>query len=282
MESLEDFVNDDELAIAPLAVRGVEVELVPWRRSTDWRRFEGVVIRSTSDFPLDPEAFFACLTRIEGAGTPLANPLEVARWNLHKSYLFDLERRGVPVVPTRRVVGLDAERLLALFDELDASEIVLKPAVGANAERTFRVRREPAEGSDEVLSALGQVETLAQPFVESVLTRGELSLFWIGGACSHAIRKRPAPGDFRVQEEHGGEITAIAAEEPLLTAAKRAIAAVPGELLYARVDLVELEHGDWRVMELELIEPSLYLRMAPEAPARLAEAVVRWLPVSTP
>lgn len=273
-DTLDAFVAYDHDAVEPLAKRGWRVSFVPWRARTDWSQYDLVVIRSPWDYQDAPDAFFEVLAQIDAA-TRLENPLPVVRWNLRKTYLRDLERAGVPIVPTVWCEdGLTAEALADGFRQWGAAQAVAKPVVSANADGTFRLGADPASWA-EALSTLGGRACLVQPFVPAVVDEGEFSVFVFGGAVSHAILKTPAAGDFRVQEEHGGAIRGVAPEPALLALTDVALAAVPHEsaLLYARVDAVRLADGTWAIMELELIEPSLYFPFGPGSADRFAEAV---------
>src|SRR5689334_14121352 len=143
LDAPEGWVTDDELAQEPLRALGWEVTTLPWNRpGVDWSRFEAVVIRSTWDYHKRLDEFLATLETIDRSGARLANPLDLVRWNVRKTYLRDLEDRGLPVVPTLWAAGPDEDRLRGLFDELGTDEIVLKPVVSASAYDTFRVRRD--------------------------------------------------------------------------------------------------------------------------------------------
>jgi glutathione synthase/RimK-type ligase-like ATP-grasp enzyme len=271
-----DFVIDDELAYQPLAALGWKVDAISWRKPfCDWRDYDAVVIRSTWDYIADPDAFLAVLEEIEHAGTALFNALDLVRWNIRKTYLRELSRRGVPVVPTIWRERLASGELPALIEQVGTDEIVLKPVVGLNAHGVFRVDSQSARQPDVELSArYAEREFMAQPFLSHVITEGEFSLFYFNGELSHAILKTPMARDFRVQEEHGGVIRAIQAESELREAADLALRALDSVPLYARVDFVRANYsrGFW-LIELELIEPSLYLRMDAGAPARFAQAL---------
>lgn len=274
-DDLEDFVVYDELTYPAFADLGWSVEAVPWRAEVDWSTWDLVVIRSPWDYQKDAERFLEVLETIDRA-TRLENPLEVVRWNLSKNYLRDLEEKGVPIVPTRWLdVGAPIEP--ELFDALGSERIVVKPRVSGNADHTHVLDATSlAERRDELAEVFARRPFLAQPFVPSVVEEGEYSLFYFGGTYSHAILKTPKSGDFRVQEEHGGTIRAIEPDAALRRAAARVLEAVPLDLLYARVDLVRTEADDpFRLMELELIEPSLYFPYDAESPARFARAAVR-------
>ncbi|PAP75670.1 ATP-grasp domain-containing protein [Rubrivirga marina] len=270
-DDLDAFVTYDAEAVAPLAALGWTVEDVAWRAEADWDAYDAVVVRSPWDYQDAPDHFLEVLGAIDRSSARLENPLPVIRWNLRKTYLRDLERAGVPVVPTRWAEdGLTAGTLAAAFRQWDVAGVVAKPIVSANADGTFRLGAE-ADGV-EALSALADRPSLVQPFVPAVVEEGEYSVFAFGGAVSHAILKTPAAGDFRVQEEHGGVIRGVEPEPALLDLTHRALAAVPHDrpLLYARVDAVRMPDGAWAVMELELIEPSLYFSYSEGSAARFA------------
>jgi hypothetical protein len=277
-DDLEGFVTDDELVIAPLHERGFEVRFVPWRARVDWGGFDAVVIRTTWDYQSAPDDFLEALEAIDRSPARLANDLDLVRWNLRKTYLRDLGSRGVTIVPTHWGSGLRAADLTGRFGELGVGELVVKPVVGANADHAYRLTPEALEQRAEELEAVYQDRGhLVQPFIPSVVDEGEFSVIFFGGRQSHTILKTPKPGDFRVQEEHGSTIVSVVPDAELLAAAERAMAALDRVPLQARVDLVRLADGRFAVMELELIEPSLYFRMDPGAPSRFAAAFEQWM-----
>jgi glutathione synthase/RimK-type ligase-like ATP-grasp enzyme len=277
LEQRGDFVIDDEHAIAPLASLGWEVSTLPWRqRARRWGDFDAVIIRSTWDYWDHVPEFLDTLVEIDRE-TRLANPLRLVRWNLAKTYLRDLESRGVDVVPTLWMDGLDNRSAAECADRIGADELVVKPVVGANGQDAFRFSRaeEPTRWARIAARFAGR-GCMVQPFLPAVISEGEYSLFFFNGDYSHAILKVPAAGEFRSQEERGAAIHRIDPETGLLLAARRAIAAVSPVPLYGRIDLLRNAVGGFDVMELELIEPSLYLRMDAAAPERFATAIDRW------
>lgn len=275
MESLEGFFSYDELLVEPFRRQGWEVSFVPWRSRVDWSDFDAVVIRTTWDYYLHPDEFLAVLERI-GRKTRLENPLEIVRWNMQKTYLLDLQTRGVPIPPTVVTDPVTtAESLQTVLDDWRAREIVLKPLISANAANTHRIALTSGAGRRTLDELLRADRWLVQPFIDSVVTEGECSLFYFAGAYSHAINKRPAPGDYRVQEEHGGLLRSIEPDPELRDASDRVMRAVGRDLLYARVDLIRHEDR-WYLMELELIEPSLYFNMDAESPERFARRFAEW------
>lgn len=272
-----DFVIDDVYAAAPLNGLGWRVDTVSWRQSEiPWTAFDAVIIRSTWDYWNDVPAFLDTLARISRL-TRLANPLDLVHWNLAKTYLRDLQGKGVAVVPTLWPEDFHPGSLVRFAKELQSEELVVKPVVGANGEDAYRFT--PGDDAGRLREIAGRFRGRAcmiQPFMRGVVEEGEYSLFYFSGAFSHAILKVPAKQEFRSQEERGATIHAARPESAMLARGARALEAVVPAPLYARVDLVRNGAGDFAVMELELIEPSLYLRMDAGAPDRFAHAIDRW------
>lgn len=286
------YTIDDHLAVPSLARRGWAVDSVPWRRDgVDWAVYDAVVIRSTWDYVKDADAFLHVLTQITDAGVPLLNPLDLVSWNLRKTYLRDLAARGARIVPTVWRDRLARGELASLIEEVGANEIVVKPVIGASGHGAFRVTTTTTAADVAAIEAhFANRALMAQPFVHAIPTEGEFSLFYFNGEYSHAIQKKPELADFRVQEEHGGSSVAVEETPELLAAGSRVLHALGGvplqarggtpcrargdAPLYARVDLVRANDADgfW-LMELELIEPSLYLRTDAKAPGRFARAL---------
>lgn len=280
LEDRGDFVIDDAIAIDELTRRGWDASEVPWdRHGVDWSSYDLVVVRTTWDYHLRPQEFLDALARIEGSDTRLENPRALIAWNLDKRYLRDLARRGVPIVPSVWGDRSDADAFTTLFDTLGTDEIVVKPVVSANALDTFRLRAPlDAETLERLAATFTDRDWFAQPFLHSITTEGEYSVFCFHGAVSHAVRKVPAQGDFRVQEEHGADVVAQPITDEIRTATTRTLAALDAIPLQARVDLVRLADGSLALMELEMIEPSLYFRFDDRAAANFADAVAAIVP----
>ena len=271
LEDRADFYIYDHLLFGPLEQRGWKTVEIPWSRpDVDWSAFDAVVIRSTWDYQNHLPEFMRTLERIE-AVTRLLNPVAICRWNSHKRYLADLADEGVTIVPTRYCTSPDATALTEAFDEFAAERIVLKPAIGANADGAFVLERASESAWTDAFTEHHGVDVLVQPYLESIVEEGEYSLFYFGGQYSHAICKQPAVGDFRVQEEHGAQIHLIEAPSELRKVGATCLGAIPQTLLYSRIDLVRLATGELAVMEVELIEPSLYFDQDPDAAERFAQ-----------
>lgn len=218
-------------------------------------------------YHVDLGRWLAALSDWEGRQR-LFNPPALIRWNTRKTYLAELEAAGVPIVPS--LFGdADADSLAQAFAHFGVDTLVVKPQVSAGSWRTQRVTRgQPIEPL---------ADAMVQPFLPSVGDQGEWSIFFIGGSFSHAARKIAPPGEFRVQPQFGGQFTRLDPDAATLAFAARAIAAMPLAPLYARVDLLHLPDGAPVLIELEAIEPDLYLDIEPAAPARLAEALAAQL-----
>lgn len=263
--------GDREPLLAALEARGLRAAWWSWDDpSVDWSTTELAVIRMAWNYTEHHDDFLDWIDRAE-ALTNLLNPAAVMRWNSHKSYLVELAEAGVPVVPTTLVRRGDWPP--AALDDVPWDEVVVKPAVDAGARGAFRA---PTASLGATVPA-PEVDVLVQPLVPSITTDGETSLMFIDGAFSHAVCKRPADGDYRVQLQFGGKESRVEPSDLQLEVADRALGHVDQPLLYARVDLVEWE-GTPHLMELELIEPSMFLGFAPEALDHFAAAIEAALP----
>ena len=221
--------------------------------------------------------FIRVLEQIE-VQSRLANPLSVVKWNADKKiYLRDLEKRGACIVPTlwndRKI---ESGQLQRWFEQLKTDEIVIKPTIGANAQDAIRIKS-GAEDAAALSRIFNGRSCMVQPFMRGIVEEGEFSLFYFNGEYSHTILKTPKTGDFRVQEEHGGLIQTVEPSTDLLATGDRVIKYISPTPLYARVDFVRTANGEFAVVELELIEPSMYLRQADRAPDLFAAAIDRWL-----
>ena len=279
MDSLEGYVCDDHLAIAPFRAQGWAVDVVSWRNTeVSWSDYEAVIIRSPWDYMLHPDAFLAALETIEASHALLLNPLSMVRWNLDKTYLRDLEADGIPIVPTLWGTQLTAVAVEEAFSVFQTPEIILKPQISGGAYHTYRISETAWKNEAATfINTFPKRPFMLQPFLATVLTEGEYSLFYFGGQFSHAIQKRPKLADFRVQEEHGGIITEVEPSAKLLQAAEKVLHLINPHPLYVRIDFVRDETDEFCLMELELIEPALYLRMNQNAPQLFAETVDDWL-----
>jgi len=275
MNDLTGYVSDDELPITHLHDVGWTVEMVSWRKDYNWSQFDVVVIRSTWDYQNDPDTFFAVLESIDRSNTRLENSLELVRWNMQKTYLRDIALKGTSIVPTLwQKKAVDPKKLGSFFEQLDTEEIIIKPIIGASAGHAFRLHQSQSSAKLPVLEKIFDRRAyMVQPFMANIIEEGEFSLIYFEGMHSHTILKTPKTNDFRVQEEHGGNIRPVIAEPELLHSSQHVIDSLPQKPLYARADFVRTEQSTFALMELELIEPALYFRMDADSPMRFAHAL---------
>lgn len=267
--------REDDAVVAALAAEGVAAEAVPWTDpSVRWGAYDLVVPKTAWGYDRDLPAFLAWTDRV-AAATRLANPPAIVRWNADKRYLLDLAARGVPLAPTilaRRGEPLDLARLM---DERGWREVVVKRVVAAGARGQARVARGQASttGQAHLDGILAEGDAFVQPYLAAIETTGERSLVVLAGETSHAVAKLPTAGSYLAHPSHGARTVAHEPTRAEVDVARRALAAAGGPILYARVDLVDLDDGTPAVMELELIEPYLFLLESPGAVARYARAV---------
>lgn len=273
MEDTSHFVTYDHLAKRPLAERGWATIEVPWTSpDVDWNQFAAVVIRSPWDYHHRLDEFLAVIDTIEASEALLLNSAAIVRWNVDKTYLRGLEQRGLPIVPTQWLKSPTRGQLASCFEHFATDEIVIKPTIGAGATDTFRIKLDRWPAQDLELLYKNRM-AMVQPFLPSIIQQGEWSLFYFGGRYSHTILKTPAPGDFRVQEEYGSHLVAVVPSDDLLVLAEAAVDAIIEPTAYARVDLVRLPDDSPALIELELIEPSLYFPFCEASPSRFAAAI---------
>lgn len=257
-----------------LARAGIEASTVAWDDAdVDWSRARLTVLRSTWNYPLRPDAFIGWAERVADV-SELWNPIDIVRWNVHKKYLLDLESRGIPIAPTVLLPRGDSASLAEVMEARGWDEVVVKPAISAASFRTVRVGPEGRAAGEAHLRALvADRDALVQRYLSGVEDHGERALIWIDGTLTHAVRKSPR---FSGEDESvSPSAVPVAPEEAAL--ARRVLAGLERRVLYARVDVAPGPDGRPVVMELELIEPSLFLRQGPQALERLVAALGRRL-----
>ena len=263
--------QEPEVHVAADALRaaGVSTDVVSWDEDRDWGAYELVVVRTPWDYFDRVTQFLEWAARVERE-TSLVNPADVLRWNSHKGYLAEFTAKSVPTVPTRLVPGPSTD-VADQIREVPWEEIVVKPAVDGGARHAWRGLRDDPSLSRVAERLTEHGDVVVQPFVPAIVD-GERSLVFLGGRFSHAVRKVPKAGDYRSQRHLGGREVDHEPDSAELQVALAAMAAAPGRLTYARVDLVDWE-GAPVLIELEVIEPDLFLRDVPERVDRFVEVV---------
>lgn len=287
----------DAPLVAALESLGAEVHRPVWHdAAVEWSAFDLALVRTTWDYIDRRDEFLAWADRA-AEQTRLWNPPDVLRWNSHKSYLLELEERGAPVVPTAWLGRGDRMPLASLLADRGWPQAVIKPAVASGSRGMVRVAVAPAAGADrdavaagagagagELDLAAGQAhldalladgDVLVQPFLDAVLERGELSVVVVNGGVSHAVRKLPRVGDYRIQETYGGRYAMETVDGEVDALARWVVDATGAKLFVARVDLLEDATGALQLVELEATEPDLYLGAVPEAAGPIAAAILR-------
>lgn len=256
--------------VAALAQLGVAADIVPWDAPVDWATWPLVVVRTPWDYFRRLPEFLAWAERTRRLAR-FVNPYEVIDWNSHKQYLRGLAEAGIATVPTLWLdhgCGDARARLAAR----GWGEVVVKPAVSIGAIGALRAEALDPACLEHLDRLVAEGDVMVQPFVASVAEAGEVSLVYFGGRFSHAIRKQPAPGDFRVQDMYGGTVHPHQPTAAELAVADAVLARTPAPTTYARIDLVEFD-GAPALMEAELIEPELFLGATPEAAMNFARVL---------
>ena len=260
------------LLATALTDAGYTVDVREWRDpEVDWSGARVTVLRSPWDYIDHLPEFLGWAERVSGV-SDLWNPLELVRWNTHKSYLLDLAARGAPIVPTVVLLGGSAASLDGICDAQGWNAVVVKPAVASGGRGARRADLGDPDAQAHLDELLGQGDVLVQQFVPAVTDVGEWSVVLVDGRVGHGVRKQPAAGDFRVQDEWGGRAALATPSESLAELATRVYDALPAPALYARIDIVSIA-GRWHVMEVEATEPALWLDLAPATTRLLADAI---------
>lgn len=253
---------------------GEDTAFIDWTKAGNLSEFDLVTPLLAWGYPREAGTWFALLDRMEAEAAAVSNPVSVLRWNSDKAYLAELGAAGVATVPTRMSEALDKSALSDARAEFGCDELVIKPPISGGADGTFRL------ANDEMVpESVAGSRMMIQPFLPSIAAEGEYSLFYFGGRLSHSIIKRPAAGDFRVQDQYGGYEEAIEAPSDSIQLAEQALAVTSkitgtDTLAYARSDMLRDGDGHFRLMELELIEPSLFLPFAADRGAAFADALL--------
>ena len=248
---------------------GCAVDAVPWTGVGDLAGYGLIMPLVAWGYHLDYARWLALLDRAEAEGWPMVNPPTLLRWNSDKAYLAELADRGVSTVPTLAVEACCDADLEEARRRFGSEMLVIKPPVSASASGTHRIGPRddlPAESRGKPM--------IVQPLIEEIARTGEYSLMLFDGQFSHAVVKRPKSGEFRVQPHLGGVTLPSEAPPGGVELARQALAAAPAKATYARVDIVPDDDGVLRIMELELIEPALFLDHAPDGGAAFTRSVL--------
>lgn len=273
-EYVQNILLEDRLVRTAFEKRGLSVTRVDWAdKNFDWSSTQCAVFRTTWDYFLRFEEFSLWLNGVSKK-TRLINPVELIRWNIDKHYLNDLQKNGINIPPTRFIEPRENITLKHLHEDMGWNETVLKPTVSGGAFNTFKMNTKNLAEHENIFQRLIAKESMMlQPYLTDVETHGEIALMVIGGKFTHAILKKAKPGDFRVQDDFGGTVHHYNASPEEIVFAEKVVSVCNPIPLYARVDVILDNDGKRSVSELEVIEPELWFRFAPDAAENFGEAI---------
>lgn len=263
----EDYAWTYDVEAAILARVGIEVVAMPWTDVADAAGFDLILPLVAWGYNLDYPRWLSVLQRAEVERWRLLNPPALLRWNGDKAYLRELGAKGIPTVSTVEVNTLDSVSLRGAAAKLGATDLVIKPPISGGAHGTYRI------GPDDPIPADVAGQRMMVQTFQPTISAGEWSLIFFGGKYSHTVLKTPVAGEFRVQPHLGGTDKIAVPPHGAIELAQRALAAAPAPALYARVDMITNTAGKLKIMELELIEPALFLHDAPDRGVAFASAV---------
>jgi hypothetical protein len=250
---------------------------VPWNKSNiDWNDFDVVVLRQCWNYHKNLSEFTEWINKLKKDRVNLWNQQDTILWNLNKKYLFDLEQRGVRIIPSSLVTSMDLVAIKKIADKNGWNKVVVKPTVGAASFKTYLIDVVRGKTSPEVnykheLSTA--VEYIIQPFLPEVVAHGEYSFIFFDKQFSHSVIKKPRYGDFRTQTEFGGQERIIIPDSNLISQARDTVFSIKDDLSYARVDCIDL-NGELYLMELELIEPYLFFEYSEQATNKFVQSLI--------
>ncbi len=277
-QDLGKLTPDDQLAADLLVKQDVFVEAASWDDpAIQWQNYNTVILRSTWNYHRRLPEFLRWLESLDEANVALWNPSNTVRANVSKKYLIDFQNAGIPIVPTVWIPQNKSTQLSSVLENQNWDRVIIKPDVSASAYLTINASFSTATDDQRQLAViLKNSGALIQEFRNEVIDCGEWSLIFFEREFSHAVLKHPRAGDFRVQEELGGIISAKVPSQPLINQAQKVLDHVNGQLLYARVDGI-LARNEFLLMELELIEPSLFMGFSTGAAERFANSIIKIL-----
>lgn len=268
-----DLYDTDQKLIPLLNSFGYHVKAEIWDNpAVDWCQYDVLIFRNTWDYYLKIDAFNVWLDFINEAGIRSFNPVSVIQWNKHKFYLREFQSIGIPVIPSIFVTSTEDLDIAKILPE-DWQQVIIKPAVSAGSHLTTLFdAKEAATVSENYRNTANKQDLILQKFIPQIQSAGEISLLYFDKKFSHAVRKTPKAGDFRIQSMFGGKYEAYLPSDSLLSVAQKIVDFIGDDLLYARVDGILID-GVFHLMELELIEPDLYLDYVENGSGKFADTI---------
>ncbi len=271
---VQNILDEDNYVKLALENLGLKVGRLAWSDSNfDWETTKYILFRSTWDY-FDRFDEFSRWLKLVSNKTKLLNSEKLIRWNIDKHYLYDLKQKSVNIIPTLFIEKNTKTTLEIIHKETDWNQTILKPCISGTARHTYRLNRDNLKSHETLFQELISKESMMlQPFQNSIVEKGEISLMIINGKYTHAVLKKAKKGDFRVQDDHGGSVHIYTPTSKEIIFAEKAVKASIEFPVYARVDIISDNDGQLAIVELELIEPELWFRNYPEAANYLAEAI---------
>lgn len=267
--------SEDDKLLNFLKEKGLNIEKVIWNdRDINWEDYSLAILKSPWDYFDLIEEFYHWLDHLEAKKVKLLNPIDVVRWNANKQYLREIEAAGLKITPSFFIQNQESINLEHFFEKFNTNKLIVKPCVSGGAKNTFKVNSGNVNEVNQKLNHLIQDEDfIIQPFLPEILESGEWSFIFFNGVYSHSLIKQAKPGDFRVQPAHGGTVHPQNPEAELIAVAQQYVTSFAQNCLYARVDGTFV-NGEFLLMELELIEPFLFLNTDPQNYERYYKALV--------
>lgn len=257
--------SEDDKLLLFLKVKGLNIEKVIWNdEKVNWKNYQLAILKSPWDYFDLYKDFKIWLNLLEEKSIRLLNPIDIVRWNADKHYLKEIESAGLKITPSIFIGSDDEINLSSYFEEFKTDKLIVKPCVSGGAKNTFKVTADNVEEINEKLKLLIKEEDfIVQPFLSEILECGEWSFIFFNGIYSHTLIKKAKQGDFRVQPAHGGSVHPQNSDQALIETAGEYVKLFAKGCLYARVDGTFVKN-QFLLMELELIEPFLFLNTSPQ------------------
>ncbi len=271
---VQNILFEDGILIKELERIGFNVTRKSWSDPNfEWESTRYAIFRTTWDY-FDRLSQFLNWLENTSLKTQFINDYSLVKWNLDKHYLKDLNNSNVPIVPTDFIEPDQDINLEVIFEQFSFDEMIIKPAISGAARHTYRVNKLNLNDYNKIFDDLHNNETwLIQPFLDTIISRGEISLIMINGNYSHSVLKIAKKGDFRVQDDFGGTVHDYQPAQNEIELAEKALKACPLLPVYARVDIVWDKMGRPLISELELIEPELFFRNRKASARELAQSI---------
>ncbi len=275
---LSSLKNEDDLLVEYIKCKGLTIEKAIWNNPrVEWESYDVVLIKSPWDYFNLIDDFYAWLAKMEKKNIKFLNPIATIKWNADKHYLKDIEDSGLKIAPCIFLERGKQVNLYDYFHSLNTTKLIVKPAVSGGSKNTFKVVADNVEEINLQLQSLLKLEDfIVQPFLSEIEENGEWSFLFFGGKFSHALVKKAKAGDFRVQHVFGGTIHPQQPPKDLIEIAKRYVNNFAKDCLYARVDGVVVDE-QFLLMEIELIEPYLFLETNLDSLENYYQALLRFM-----